>query len=558
MERTDGKFKNQAGLTLVEIVISIFILSIIVTSFSGALVYATRVTKDNRIKTAAINLANEEIEKIRSMKFVDIGNKYGDPPGNIPTEREVMVDGITYKINTLINWEEQGEWTATGNMEWDYKSVRVTVAPKDMDSNPNLTKLIETYVTRDSTQPALTGGNLRAGLVRGWNLDPSKEIPVSGVKVSLYKGAAASRIVYTTSEGVARFVDLSDGNYKVTVDPSSKGMIVNPSQVSGWEMSIAGTTTLTELFEVEYPCNLNFIMKEIGGSPIDLNSNTEGVITLQIPYGDSIVKTFKGSDVDSEGKLPQAFIRDLWPVGDGYSGQYKIPEVEIPEFFYLGGYEKNGNNETEWMGTFDGPGTQKDIFCYFYPFPDTPSDANIEWVTIDKRKTTIETGSHESSNGLGDIIPTSVSAYNQEDTLYMPSNGSADITASSIYFDNTGSYGNPGVFINKRSNLVLRSGMVIFRGKVNFDYDSNSNYIGVITLKAEYDKDSPDHVINGSEIGGIPGESYGKLFLAEPMVLNNQSIIEKGIYYYRDGIEIPGAVVNNTDLIPVTKGNYVE
>ncbi len=558
MKRVIGKLKNQAGLTLVEIIISMFILSIIITSFSGVLVYATRVSKDNRVKTAAINLANEEIEKIRSMKFADIGNKYGDPPGDIPTEREETVDGIAYKVSTLINWEEQGEWTAAGNMEWDYKSVRVTVSPVGMNSNPNLAKMIETYVTRDSTQPAITGGNLRIGLVRGWNTDPANKVPVSGVKVNLYRGAALSRIVYTTSEGVARFTDLDDGNYKVTVDPSSKGMIINPAQVSGWDVIIAGTTTLTELFEVENPCYLNFILKDISGSPIDIDAGTVGKISLQAPYGDPVVKNFSGSNINSEGELPNAFISDLWPVGEGYSGQYKITEVTIPELIYLGSFEGNERNETEWEGKFDGPGTHKNITCYFYQFPETPGEADMEWVTTGSwGAANIETGTHVSSNGSGDIISTSVSTSNQSKTINMPASSTSDITASAIYFDNTGSNGNPGLLINTKSHLKLRTGLVVFRGEVKFAYDSNSNNIGDITLRAEYEEDS-DSVINGSEIGGVPGESYGKLYLAEPVVLNNQVIIDKGVYYFRDGIELPGATVNNTDLIPVTKDNYVE
>ncbi len=554
MKGTAGKLKNQAGLTLVEVLISIFILSIIVTAFCGALVYASRVTKDNRVKNGAVNLANEEIEKIRSMKFADIGNVQGDPSGDIPTERKATVDGITYKVSTLINWEEQGEWTATGNMEWDYKSVRVTVEPVGMDSNPNLTKMLETYITRDSTQPAITGGNLRVGLVRGWTLDPENKVPVSGVKVNLYKGKTVSRIVHTTSEGVARFIDLDDGDYTVTVDPSSVGMIVNPSQESGWKVSIAGTTTLTELFEVEYPCYLNFILKDLDENPLTINSSTEGEISLQVPYGDTVVKDFTGSDVNSEGELPKAFISDLWPVGDGYSGQYSISDVDIPEMFFMGSFEKNGQNETQWTGTFDGPDTYKDIICYFCPIPETPSDAAIQWVSVDKRGTaTIDSGTYISSNGNGDIISVSLSTSYQAQTLNMPENKSTDITAASVYFDNTG---NPGLYINKKSSLTLRTGMAVFRGEVLFKYDSNSNKIGSITLKAEYDGD--ENVINGSEIGGVAGESYGKLFLAEPMTLNNNVIIDKGVYYFRDDIEIPGATVNNTDLIPITMDNYVE
>ncbi|GEM_PF-1212290 len=550
MKGITRKFKNQSGLTLVEILISVFILSVIITSLSGALVYATRVTKDNRMKTTAINLANKEIETIRSMKFLDVGTKNGDPSGDIPMEKEVSVDGITYIINTLINWEEQGDWTAAGNMDWDYKSVRVTVVPKSFKDQANLIKTVETYVTRDSTQPALTGGNIRVGTIRGWKSDESD--PVSNIKVTLFKDSAASRIVFTTAAGVARFTGLSNGNYKITLDPSSQGMILNPSQLSGWDIRISGTVTRTEIFEVEYPCYLNLTMKNVEGDSFDMASSEEGKITLQVPYGNTINKTFNGTAVDSDGNLPRAFISDLWPVGDGYAGQYNISSVEIPDKYFLGSYEKIGQNETEWTGKFDGPGTYKNIICYFYQVPDTPSGIGTDWVSRSGSSYYIESGTHVSGSD-GNITDVSVSTSDISQTLNMSTGSSSDLTAAAIYFDNMGSRGNSGLQLNRNSKLTLRTGMVVFRGKVSF-----SDSTGWITLRAEYDGDESYSPINGSAIGGTPGESYGKLFLEEPMVVNSNTILDKGGYYFRDDIRLPGAVVNNTDIIPITKDNYVE
>lgn len=95
--------KSNKGFTLVEIILSAAILSIAIIAVTPGLLFATHQTQASRADLAAINLANQEMEWIRSLPFEQIGNVGGNPVGNIPLVRSETLDGITFTVNTTIS-----------------------------------------------------------------------------------------------------------------------------------------------------------------------------------------------------------------------------------------------------------------------------------------------------------------------------------------------------------------------------------------------------------------------------------------------------------------------
>ncbi|MDI9489334.1 MAG: prepilin-type N-terminal cleavage/methylation domain-containing protein, partial [Bacillota bacterium] len=139
MKLVKENLRKNEGFSLVEIIIAIFILSIIVASTVGAFLFSTKTTLDNEIRMNTINIANETIEKIRALPFSEVGTKFlredgtyidGDPAGDILQEEIRQINGIDYLVKVNINWEEQADWDLAGNAQWDYKSVRVSVTPQ--------------------------------------------------------------------------------------------------------------------------------------------------------------------------------------------------------------------------------------------------------------------------------------------------------------------------------------------------------------------------------------------------------------------------------------------
>jgi len=113
-KRSLKKIQVQDGFTLVEIIIAIFILSIVAGLVIHSSIMAVNTSKINRAKTTALAIVNQEIEKIRAMDYEDIGIIASDPEGIL--ESQITTEG-GYRIYYRIAWADQDE---------NYKKVAVT------------------------------------------------------------------------------------------------------------------------------------------------------------------------------------------------------------------------------------------------------------------------------------------------------------------------------------------------------------------------------------------------------------------------------------------------
>jgi hypothetical protein len=211
-----------------------------------------------------------------------------------------------------------------------------------------------------------------------------------------------------------------------------------------------------------------------------------------------------------------------------------------------------GDITNEWDGTFVSPGTSKDIVCYLGTTPNTPADICTSWVNGTNIVSGI--GAFTAYNSEGEFMYSGkFNTSNLAQTIVMPSYTISEFKAISVFFENTGSAYASGLLIDNRSNLILRTGTAVFRGQVEFKNAINSSNIGKITLSTTYDETSFAPSVDGSAVGGTPGVRYGKLYLEKPMVLNGDTIVEPGGYYFYDGMELPN---NATGLIPIDINNY--
>jgi len=128
--------KNQArnikrGFALIEALTVLFIFCLIVLTFYSVFSAGTRYVIDAKNRLGALSVANGEIETVRNLKYDDIGTVGGEIGGNIPQDKEVMVNSKRYYVHTLVEYVDD-PFDGLGNDDeiWfeDYKRVTMVVS----------------------------------------------------------------------------------------------------------------------------------------------------------------------------------------------------------------------------------------------------------------------------------------------------------------------------------------------------------------------------------------------------------------------------------------------
>lgn len=89
-------FKNESGLTLIEVLLSITILGIVLTSFLSFFNQAYSYTKMNEDKTVGINVARNVLYYFEQQDFTSIEKLYlsGDNPPPVNLKKENCSDSV--------------------------------------------------------------------------------------------------------------------------------------------------------------------------------------------------------------------------------------------------------------------------------------------------------------------------------------------------------------------------------------------------------------------------------------------------------------------------------
>ena len=105
------KRKNQSGFTLIETVISLFILAVVLLAISSLVCSIMRSNSQSRELTAATTLAQDKLESLRQRRFVSLTPGSDSVRlGNIDYVRQwaVSVTGNIAIITVTLNWTSRG------------------------------------------------------------------------------------------------------------------------------------------------------------------------------------------------------------------------------------------------------------------------------------------------------------------------------------------------------------------------------------------------------------------------------------------------------------------
>lgn len=590
-------FGNCQGFTLLEVLLSVLILGIIVASLAPILVFSSHSSEYNRAKALATNLANKKMEEIRALPFNEIGTAGGNPAGSIPQEETVKIGRYTFKVETFINWIEEGGCLSGNNADWDYKQVRIRVTCPGFfyQGKQSVNVELSSLFSRDAEQPALTGANLRVCVFRAWGagLNPNTGQfdvnfikPVSGVKVTAKNGSTAQ--VYTTGKGSALFLGMTAGNYEVNVDPTMRGMIIFPGSFPQKDIEITNNNTRQLFAWVEEPCRLRIFLQDIAGHPVVFTPGSgTGNIRLCYPYPEKPAepeKNYLFTSSLSTGEVLNHPFQSLWPVGEGFAGRYRFKWEDDP---YnpdndpgISGYVPAGKNGEygawdemrgrSWEGDFTAPGTEKRLVIFLIPIPEIAaplSAASLSWLqgnSINSFPLSL------TNKGIAFVEVVIDPQAEPPLTMYVLkpcifrgssanipielSSGTPGYTASAFVFDHKEIVINPGAQLKLKGNTTVFYGTLKLEkqatdsGKIVFNIiESNIPYNGKpVSIRDENGQLVIEEALDGMEIRdylGNPGKAgvkYGEAYFYKDVRDDSGNIIlNKGAYYLPDGFTLP-------------------
>jgi type II secretory pathway pseudopilin PulG len=208
------------GMTLVELLVAVTIMTLVFGGIMLSLQYMLRIIGSSKAYTGGVALANEQMEYIRSLDYDAVGTSGGIPDGIIPQTGTTTLNGITYTYRVLIEYidspqDGEGEDDENGILA-DYKLAKVAYAWEEK-GEPREVTLISNIIP-PGIETTDGGGTLKV------NVFDAAVQPIAGASVHVYNDSGSSTIDttrFTNSNGIALFSGAPAlANYEITVSDS--------------------------------------------------------------------------------------------------------------------------------------------------------------------------------------------------------------------------------------------------------------------------------------------------------------------------------------------------
>ena len=250
--RVSGHAQEEAGFTMVEMVIAIFIFAMVITGVGVGMSSALNLTRQNRNRSIAANLASQQMDTVRTTDFttLDQMTQLVQPTTITPTP---TIEGVPYTITQNTHWVRKNDTGAsagpcqsppTAANPLAYIAVTTTVTWADMHgvlpvkSNTVISPPVGVY---DQTE-----GHIRVTVLT------AAGAPVSGATVTIANpSAGVSDTATTGADGCAFFEYKPIGAYTVTLS-SALGKVDgqgSTTPVQNVTVKSASTSTVQFLFD---------------------------------------------------------------------------------------------------------------------------------------------------------------------------------------------------------------------------------------------------------------------------------------------------------------------
>lgn len=319
LQRLSRRLPTEHGMSLVEVVVAMMIFLVVSTAVLGSLIQILGVTRDNRLRQVAANLAAQEIDLAR--EATDLFSFTGGT-------KTIEIDGTDFAVSTSAGWEGSSEasnacGTSGGGGVIRYKRVNVAVTWEGM--RPGASGVTSDTVIDPETRindPAL--GTIIVSVLGGGG-SGVKDVSVSVVPVS-GTGAVSPPVApsKTDAQGCSYALRLSPGTYKVSISHSAN----NPKYITSDNTTAVAVDTSVVASSA----------KSVAFTYDRANKITANYVAPPTPANTKIPRDLKTTYSHTTGQYVQtatssALSRtaELFPWASGYrviAGEYKAAPLE--------------------------------------------------------------------------------------------------------------------------------------------------------------------------------------------------------------------------------------
>ncbi len=301
------------GVTLIEVVVAMLVLSVLSIAVSITLLDGLAVSKSGRQRVAAANLAAREVEIARNQfRSSDAGALALAASGartnpNPLSGGATVVDGVTYTIDRTVQWlpTGNGQSPCDGGALVNHPSLRVDISiswPNMRTAKPVISKTLLT------PPKGLLGNNpLSYVAVKVLNAagQPSNGVPVNAT------GPGGSFVQSTDSAGCAVFQVGTAGTYAIVMDAA--GWVDQTSTQRSEKSVVASQGTLARLQTTyDRASSMDIVLSTTAGYPLPGTLPSVNYVRPNVPLSGA------RQIVASAGLTTR--VNGLWPSADGYSG----------------------------------------------------------------------------------------------------------------------------------------------------------------------------------------------------------------------------------------------
>lgn len=352
-------------------------------SFYKAFSVATAYILQSKNRLAAIQVANEKMEIIRSLEYTKIGTKksdgaggwtYGIPAGDILEYETVTKNTRTFYVHITVMYKDDAlDGTAAAHTDTrpaDYKEVRTQVS-----WDPNYIESKSAYLVSRFVPPGMEA--IATGGILSVNVQNNLGVPTPGASVRLYNlNTHIDQIYDTDSGGNVMFLEVpqdlnpnyiiivsGDDLFSVHTYPAYSVSIPGTFDPADKNMTITNGALWPAVITTDKKATLKIHTDDLFGNPISgVEFNLEGGRKMgdENPTVNPLVPIYSykqtGLISDSEGN------RDITDATGLSSGTYNFTPVNFPSKYE---FVKMGNSTSILTNFYLQPGANLDETALF-------------------------------------------------------------------------------------------------------------------------------------------------------------------------------------------------